>query len=67
MSNEERMRRALLCIGNNLQGPGLDFRAISYEFALRMADLAFAAAEGKPHAEFDAACQQLELSKQAAP
>lgn len=59
MTNEERMKAALLCIGNNLQGPGLDFRAISYEFALKMADLAFAAAEGKPHAEFDAACERM--------
>jgi hypothetical protein len=60
MTNEERMRRALNCIGNNLRGPGLDFRPISYEFAVKIADLAFTVAEGRPHPEFDAACAQLE-------
>ncbi len=57
------MRRALLCIGNNLMGPALDFRPISYEFAQKMADLAFAAAEGQPHVEFDAACAALPATR----
>ena len=52
--SERRMRAALVCIGNNLRGGGYDFRPISYEFAAKVADLAFAVADGKPHPQFDA-------------
>lgn len=56
-SDEKRMRRALFMIGNSLKGSDwYDFRPISYDLAVKIAELAFAVAEGRPHEDFDAAC-----------
>lgn len=59
MTNEDRMKAALFMIGNNLTGSETwDMRPLSYDMCCQLAELAFAAAKGEPHAKFDAACQK---------
>lgn len=55
MTNEERMRRALYCIADNLLGKGLDFRPLSYEMCQKLAEFAVAVAKGQAWPEFDTA------------
>ena len=60
MSDEKRMKQALIFLGNHLRGDGFDaLKPISVELANNMADLAFAVANGEPHERFDALCAQV--------
>lgn len=62
MTDTERMRTALLVIGNNLQGNGFDFlKPMSAQMCSELADLAFAVAGGRPHEKFDAGCRDAAL------
>ncbi|MCX7124100.1 MAG: hypothetical protein NTV32_10660 [Gammaproteobacteria bacterium] len=62
MTNEDRMKKALILLGNNLRGSGFDaMKPISVGLANQFADLAFAIAEGKPHEQFDELCKQAGL------
>lgn len=59
VSNEERMRRALLVLGHNLVGDGFDgLKPISVQFARDLAKFAFAIANGEPWPDFDATLRE---------
>lgn len=53
MTNEERMRKALLVLAGNLRGSGFDSRPVAYEMCCKLADFATAIANGDPWPEFD--------------
>lgn len=54
MTNEQRMKKALLVIAFNMRGEGADcLRPLSAQTCNLVADLAWAAAMGEPHNDLD--------------